>query len=339
MKIKSIISAGVLTLSFLSLTMAEDSFAMTNSKMNEKKDLNLQPNLILENGQAELTQNEDLMPQRDPKYVFDSDSLIDVRKEAFIRTQRLMDSFENAEAQLAAARNDLKQTAQMEQAALERMFKQRGNRKQMAAAANLFRNSELQYGHISPEELLEDYWNEMLMVNIEKILRERFPDEILEEPEWAFNMVGGTYAKFRILFCQPGEYLGLWGVRTPQYGYSGSYSQVDFWDYLISGEITSHGVAYSPRKHFLPPAPGRPENETLSPFLRGSRKISDYASNTFMIDYARGNIASALGDGAIKPYLFETHDVRSLKAQLLSCAKSVKQKMKSSLKQCIGCTH
>ena len=150
---------------------------------------------------------------------------------------------------------------------------------------------------------------------IEKALKVRYPKSINEKATWTFNSVGGALAEMKVLFCSPQEYINIWGSPIGTEGHSGRYHQLEVWDVMFAGEMHS----YIPGEHeFNVYHPGH------TAFLpKGVARGFKLLPQTYMIDYGRGSLISAMGDGASAGHKYVTRDRVAAKQITHDCMSSM----------------
>ena len=166
-------------------------------------------------------------------------------------------------------------------------------------------------------DLLEAYRTELILEQIHQNVESLYPGRALQNPTWVWNNVGGVWGRLRILYCSSKEYIALFGTQLPQSGFSGTYRFMDVWDVMVTGKM--HSYSADPRLAF--PVSYLPGDASL--LLRKESRHYDMDRFTYMIDYGRGIIPSALYAGVIAPFLFTSHDGRSLRKQLGECGYSM----------------
>ena len=134
-------------------------------------------------------------------------------------------------------------------------------------------------------------------------LASRHPGKIADTLHWTFNAAGNVVCQIAIVAASPREYVAFFGTPVGATGFSGRYPKSDVWDIMVKGEMWAC-------------VPGQFEYSTYllgqTAYLeRGSGKIFRYGPNTWMIDYARGNILTMFPFGVIAPALYNTLDFKS----------------------------
>ncbi len=148
-------------------------------------------------------------------------------------------------------------------------------------------------------------------------MRAAHPGQILKKPKWAWNNVGGIYARFMLLHCSLKEYVGIFGTNSDQAGFSGEYAKMNVYDIMLSGRMLSYDA---PSKKSLPLVYLAGD---ISLLKKKETRVYTMDKHSYMIDYGRGNVPAAFWSGVIAPYLFVNHDKFSTKQQLTGCAKSI----------------
>lgn len=172
----------------------------------------------------------------------------------------------------------------------------------------------LQNSITNREKIIATMQREDLLDFIYERFKQAFPRLIVPNAKWAFNEVGGGYARQRMIFLNFCGYVCLWGSEISLTAFSGYYgSKLNEGDVMIIGDMKS----------------GSPESEkclvgtykfgNTSSLVPGDRRIYWIDGGTYMISYALHEGTNMLGvfwPGAIAPYLFENHDSKSFKAQM-----------------------
>ncbi len=156
---------------------------------------------------------------------------------------------------------------------------------------------------------------------VHKRIYDLYPELVVPpgEGEWIFNSVGGSLAEIKVLYCTATEYLSLWGSPIATEGFSGRYPDLDVWDIMLSGHMKS----YKPGDHKYDVYVNNPkEGQHQTSFLpRTVGKHFSMNDGTYMIDYGRGNLLTALNSGAILGHKYVTGDKYSKKKMLGGCTK------------------
>lgn len=164
----------------------------------------------------------------------------------------------------------------------------------------------------NPKEFLE---------TVNRKIYESYPELVVppEDGLWTFNSVGGSLAEIKILYCSPTEYLALWGSPLTTEGFSGRYPDLDVWDIMLSGLMKS----YAPGQHQYNTYQNNPEQDFhQTSFLpKGVGKHFSMTEGSYMIDYGRGSLITALGAGAMLGHKYVTGDKKSKKEILAECTR------------------
>ncbi|MEX1367749.1 MAG: hypothetical protein AB1Z98_31765 [Nannocystaceae bacterium] len=130
------------------------------------------------------------------------------------------------------------------------------------------------------------------------------------EHDMVFNFAGTAAAHYRMLYCTRQEYLIVFGTPIGAHGFSGRY-EVDVHDWTLTGRMWIHRVAdYAPT--IIDPG-------SWAQLRADDAKIYAAAPETYMIEYARGRIASAFDFGITAPARNVSRDFYNMKKQIRSC--------------------
>ena len=88
--------------------------------------------------------------------------------------------------------------------------------------------------HLIDAEIVKE-----LLTSIHEHFTEAYPELIIQDGRWAYNVVGGIYARQKILLANFKEYICLWGSPLPQSGFSGYFPWLNEGDVMIKGTIWS----------------------------------------------------------------------------------------------------
>ena len=177
-----------------------------------------------------------------------------------------------------------------------------------ASAGYVFTVAELEeIAALRPDLPLGERW-ELMRAE----LAARHPGKITETLHWTFNAAGNVVCQIAIVAASPREYVAFFGTPVGATGFSGRYNKSDVWDIMVAGEMWAC-------------VPGQFDYSTYvlgqTAYLeRGSAKIFRYDKNTWMIDYARGNILTMFPFGVIAPAVYNTLDFRSAVEQFTDYA-------------------
>lgn len=92
---------------------------------------------------------------------------------------------------------------------------------------------------LQEETLIDAQIVEELLNFIHERFTEAYPDLIIPDGRWAYNVVGGIYARQKILLANFKEYICLWGSPLPQSGFSGYFPWLNEGDVMIKGTVRS----------------------------------------------------------------------------------------------------
>ena len=145
-----------------------------------------------------------------------------------------------------------------------------------------------------------------------KALAARYPDQLNPQPKWLFNQTAGALGQLQILYCSPQEYLIFFGSTIGTEGHSGRYD-MDVHDFMLTGEMWTALQGELERNTY------RPGDAAFLPKGRAKAyKIPEYG---YMLEYGRGNVAKAFGQGVLAPAFFLNQDFSSMKTQLMDCGR------------------
>jgi C-8 sterol isomerase len=146
---------------------------------------------------------------------------------------------------------------------------------------------------------------------IREQLSAEHPDRINQKPKWVFNQTAGALGQLQILFCSPQEYLIFFGSTVGTEGHSGRYD-MDVWDAMIQGEMWTALQGELQKSVY--------KEGDLAHLPKHKAKAYKIPEFGYMLEYGRGNIAKALGQGVLMPAMFINQDFASMKEQLGECA-------------------
>ena len=137
-------------------------------------------------------------------------------------------------------------------------------------------------------------FDQMVEAVIDALARE-YPGHIETKQDWIYNLTGGAIGLMTVLHGSFSEYLILFGSPIGTSGFSGRY-HLDIYDDVICGEMRTFNDR-EPEKYslFMPGEQG---------FLpKGTVKGYTITPGTWMLEYGRGPVATALPMGLIEAAL------------------------------------
>lgn len=170
-------------------------------------------------------------------------------------------------------------------------------------------------------DLIEGNIMEELLEFIHGRFKESYPHLIIPNSRWAFNNVGGVYARQKLLLANFKEYLCSWGTVLEQGGFSGRFINLNEGDVMICGTILS----YDPESKLC--LVRKYEFGDTSFLKNGYRRHCLYSKKCYMISFAlhkKSNILKTLFPGVIIPYLFQNNDAKSFWIQIGDAWKGIK---------------
>ena len=153
--------------------------------------------------------------------------------------------------------------------------------------ALLFEPDELQSiarAHVGTGRPLEETFERLIAD-----LAGRYPGHIRTTQDWVFNLAAGATGMMTILHGSLSEYLILFGSAIGTEAFSGRYL-LDIWDCVLTGEMWTYT-----EETFSERLISRPGDMAL--LRRGQAKGYRIEHGTWMLEYGRGPIATALPVG------------------------------------------
>lgn len=142
-------------------------------------------------------------------------------------------------------------------------------------------------------------------------LRSVYGDHVSPGQRWTFSNAGGIMCTISPLHVSPREYLLFCGTAIGSEGHSGRH-RADMYELVLAGELwTFEAGSYERKVH-------RAGDVAILP--RGSANGSKLRPGLWMLEYARGNVAS-LFPFALSDTLFSTLDFSDLRQQLAVSSK------------------
>ena len=134
-------------------------------------------------------------------------------------------------------------------------------------------------------------FDEMVRTTIER-LDEAYPGHINTKVEWVMTMAAGFKGSMTVLHASTSEYLIIFGTPITTAGFSGRW-KLEIHDFMLDGEMWSYDGDH----------PGtRVESRAGDRLLleKGQGKGVSIADGAWMVEYARGPIATALPLGVVE---------------------------------------
>ena len=147
---------------------------------------------------------------------------------------------------------------------------------------------------------------EQQFAGISHTLRSVYGDHVSPGQPWMWSNAGGIMCSISPLHVSPREYLLFCGSAIGSEGHSGRH-RADMYELVMSGELWTYEAGSYDRKVYRP--------GDLAILQRGSANASKLRPGVWMLEYARGNVAS-LFPFAWADTLFSTLDFRELRAQV-----------------------
>lgn len=141
---------------------------------------------------------------------------------------------------------------------------------------------------------------------VAQTLRSVYGDHITLGQRWMWSNAGGIMCSISPLHVSPSEYLLFCGTAIGSEGHSGRH-RADMYELVMSGELWTFAAGAHDRKIH------RPGDLAILP--RGSANASKLRPGLWMLEYARGNIAS-LFPFALSDTLVSTLDYREAVQQV-----------------------
>ena len=124
---------------------------------------------------------------------------------------------------------------------------------------------------------------------IRQDLEATYPGHLAPKEEWVFNLAAGATGIMALLHASLTEYLIIFGSPCGTEGYSSRYA-LEIRDWVINGEM----VTYTEDKPGTAVVTRPGEGALLKRFMAKGYKIT---GNTWMLEYGRGFVPSALPTG------------------------------------------
>lgn len=135
-------------------------------------------------------------------------------------------------------------------------------------------------------------------------LRAEYPERILKDPEWMFNVAGGAMGSMLVLHCSLSEYVIIFGTSIGTEGHTGRFLADDYFT-ILHGEqwAMPAGKASLQREVY------RPGDQHHLKFM--TAKQYKMPNACWALEYARGNIPAMLPFGFADTF-FSTLDFHTL---------------------------
>jgi C-8 sterol isomerase len=148
---------------------------------------------------------------------------------------------------------------------------------------------------------------EQQFTGVAQTLRSIYGDHVSPGQRWMFSNAGGIMCSISPLHVSAREYLLFCGTAIGSEGHSGRHRGADLTELVMAGELWTYEAGSLERQVH------RPGDLVVLP--RGSANGSKLRPGLWMLEYARGNVAS-LFPYALADTVFSTLDFHDLKSQL-----------------------
>lgn len=139
------------------------------------------------------------------------------------------------------------------------------------------------------ESAAQNLTNEQSIELVREKIADAYPDFVSKTPRcWMGSRAGGILGKMTLLHASMNEYLIIFGCPVSSAGFSGRYNFVEIWDFFLTGQTRTCDL----------------ENGQINPniykagdvgFLAKGQSLScDFTAETWMVEYGRGWIVTAL---------------------------------------------
>lgn len=170
-------------------------------------------------------------------------------------------------------------------------------------------------GIVEREKMIEMYRIECLLKFIASKFHKRFPQDAIDSPRWAYNELGGSYARSYMLLANPCEYVTIWGTVLAKHSvFSGYYAH-----FLNEGDVMICGTMFSADPESELCYPRRYEFGQTSELKATRRREYSMSDNCYMLSYGlhdHSNLMKTMFVGVIFPYLFQNNDTKSFNIQM-----------------------
>lgn len=158
---------------------------------------------------------------------------------------------------------------------------------------------------------------------VSQTLRSIYGDHVSPGQRWIWSNAGGIMCSISPLHVSPNEYLLFCGTAIGSEGHSGRH-RADLYELVMTGELwTYEAGAFDKRVH---------RAGDVAALMRGSANGSKLRPGLWMLEYARGNVAS-LFPYALADTLFSTLDFYDLRAQLTTSTRLMFKEMLVRLRE------
>jgi C-8 sterol isomerase len=113
-----------------------------------------------------------------------------------------------------------------------------------------------------------------------------YPGYIETRQDWVFSLAGGITGIMTVLHASLSEYVLLFGSPIGTEGFSGRY-HIDIWDITMAGLHTCYSDDRPGERRVYPPG-------DMAVLYRGQTKAVRLSENSWLLEYARGPIPTAL---------------------------------------------
>jgi hypothetical protein len=141
----------------------------------------------------------------------------------------------------------------------------------------------------------------------------KYGDHIAPERRWIFNVAGGAMGQLTVLYCSLHEYLIFFGTPIGTNGFSGRYSGMDVFDFMMDGNMQAYTEGQATADNFNP--------GQYSHLEKGQGKGYVIRDHGWMLEYSRGSILPSLNFGVWTPTRYNTLDWHSAWNQIHDCGK------------------
>ncbi|MDB4987591.1 MAG: sterol isomerase, partial [Myxococcaceae bacterium] len=158
---------------------------------------------------------------------------------------------------------------------------------------------------------------EQQFAGVSQTLRSIYGDHVSPGQRWMFSNAGGIMSTISPLHVSANEYLLFCGTAIGSEGHSGRH-RADLYELVMAGELWTYEAGSFERKVHRP--------GDLVTLARGGANGSKLRPGLWMLEYARGNVAS-LFPFALADTAFSTLDFVDLKNQVAVSAKLMLKEM------------
>lgn len=123
-----------------------------------------------------------------------------------------------------------------------------------------------------------------------RLMRERYPGWVEEEPQWMFNNAGGAMGAMLVLHCSLSEYVIIFGTPIGTEGHTGRYPITDDYFTILHGEQWAYKAGALEKEIYKPG-----DQHHLPRGVAKGYKMPD--GGCWALEYARGNIPVMLPFG------------------------------------------